>query len=85
MKKFPSVRCTRPIFPTIEDSQSDFNDLYVNFGQNETSRQLRANENRFRISDNSLDAELGLLSVVETKNQKKFRQQLNKCIDAGMT
>ncbi|MDE9443376.1 hypothetical protein KKJ13_17700 [Xenorhabdus bovienii] len=85
LKKFPSVRCTRPIFPTVDNGQSDFNDLYVNFGHNETSLQLRATENRFRLSDNLLDAELELLSVIETKNQRKFRQQLNKCVDAGMT
>ncbi|WP_237387314.1 plasmid replication protein, CyRepA1 family [Xenorhabdus sp. Sc-CR9] len=81
MKKFPSVRCIRPIFPTVEDGQSDFNDLYVKFGANETHEQLKSNRNQFRIADNIFDAELALLSVIDNKN---FKKQLNKCVDAGM-
>ncbi|MDE9517857.1 origin of replication binding family protein [Xenorhabdus bovienii] len=81
MKKFPSVKCTRPIFPTIEEGQSDFNDLYVKFDANEVREQLKSNLNLFHIADNIFDAELALLSVVEIKN---IKNQLTSCINAGM-
>lgn len=86
MKRFPNVRCTRPLFLEGETSLSDFNDLYMAHGVTETNRQLFSNENRVRLSANPFEAELLALSVSPTGKQHRraFSRQLVSCIDAGM-
>ncbi|ENG6269780.1 hypothetical protein ABU553_003745 [Yersinia enterocolitica] len=86
IKKFPNVKCTRPLFNKDENEFSDFNDLFQAKGITETNRQLFAIENRLKISGNIFDAELLALSVAPTAKQHRraFSRQLTACIDAGM-
>ncbi|MBA5234790.1 hypothetical protein H2Y56_22165 [Pectobacterium aroidearum] len=85
MKKYPNVRCTRPLFSETENF-SDFNDLMVSRGIAETNRQLFSKENALKLSSHPFDAELLALTVAPTGKQHRraFSRQLIACIDAGM-
>lgn len=85
MKKFPQVRCTRPIFSADEIEYSDFNDLHQAHGATETNRQLFSKENRLSLPANIFDAEMLSLRVAPLADRRAFSRQLVRCVDAGMT
>lgn len=86
MKRFPSVRCTLPLFSEEEGDLSDFNDLFIARGVTETNRQLFSKDNRVNLPANIFQAELLALSVAPNGKQHRraFSRQLSTCIDAGM-
>lgn len=91
MKRFPNVRCTRPLFSDDQLTPAgkipnDFNDLVAISGITEANRQLFSNDNRVKLSAHPFEAELLALSVAPTGKQHRrtFSRQLIACIDAGM-